>query len=203
MRLERLNYNKVKVFLTYDDLKERGLTKEDLWTDTFKVKQLFREMIEQASKELNFEPTNSLSVEVFSLQAQGMVVFVTKQYAESEEYNQADEEEQELYEDFIEMQVMLDESDDLFFEFQTFEDIIQLANRIVDHYNVDSMLYTYDERFYLLLDYEQLTSIEIGNVIAVLAEYGNPSTITKHRVHEYGKLLVEREAISYIVNIFS
>ncbi|MEH7266631.1 adaptor protein MecA, partial [Priestia megaterium] len=51
-----------------------GLTKEDLWTDTFKVKQLFREMIEQASQELNFEPTNSLSVEVFSLQAQGMVV---------------------------------------------------------------------------------------------------------------------------------
>lgn len=111
MRLERLNYNKLKVFLTYDDLKERGLTKEDLWTDTFKVKQLFREMIEQASQELNFEPTNSLSVEVFSLQAQGMVVFVTKQYEEETSYGEFDEDE---FEDFIEMQVMLDESEDMF-----------------------------------------------------------------------------------------
>lgn len=71
MRLERLNYNKLKVFVTYDDLKERGLTKEDLWTDTFKVKQLFREMIEQASKELNFEPTSSLSVEIFPFKLRG------------------------------------------------------------------------------------------------------------------------------------
>ncbi|MED2244001.1 adaptor protein MecA, partial [Bacillus thuringiensis] len=31
MRLERLNYNKIKIFLTFDDLSERGLTKEDLW----------------------------------------------------------------------------------------------------------------------------------------------------------------------------
>ena len=27
MRLERLNYNKIKIFLTFDDLSERGLTK--------------------------------------------------------------------------------------------------------------------------------------------------------------------------------
>ncbi|PNB76503.1 adaptor protein, partial [Pseudomonas sp. FW305-BF6] len=27
MRLERLNYNKIKVFLTSDDLSEQGLTK--------------------------------------------------------------------------------------------------------------------------------------------------------------------------------
>ncbi|MBL1703942.1 adaptor protein, partial [Klebsiella pneumoniae] len=26
MRLERLNYNKIKIFLTFDDLSERGLT---------------------------------------------------------------------------------------------------------------------------------------------------------------------------------
>ncbi|WP_307190238.1 adaptor protein MecA [Geomicrobium sp. JCM 19039] len=31
MRLERIAANKIKVFLTFDDLKERGLTKDDLW----------------------------------------------------------------------------------------------------------------------------------------------------------------------------
>ncbi|NHH92402.1 Adapter protein MecA 2 [Bacillus sp. MB95] len=200
MRLERLNYNKLKVFLTYDDLKERGLTKEDLWTDTFKVKQLFREMIEQASQELNFEPTNSLSVEVFSLQAQGMVVFVTKQYEEETSYGEFDEDE---FEDFIEMQVMLDESEDMFFEFDSFEDVIQLTKRMSNFYDTDSVLYSFEKRFYVLLDYHMLSPAEVGNMIAVLAEYGNPSTITKHRVNEYGKILVEKKALEYINSVFS
>ncbi|ADF41171.1 MULTISPECIES: genetic competence negative regulator [Priestia] len=200
MRLERLNYNKLKVFLTYDDLKERGLTKEDLWTDTFKVKQLFREMIEQASQELNFEPTNSLSVEVFSLQAQGMVVFVTKQYEEETSYGEFDEDE---FEDFIEMQVMLDESEDMFFEFDSFEDVIQLTKRMSNFYDTDSVLYSFEKRFYVLLDYHMLSPAEVGNMIAVLAEYGNPSTITKHRVNEYGKMLVEKRALEYINSVFS
>ncbi|WP_129704630.1 genetic competence negative regulator [Priestia megaterium] len=200
MRLERLNYNKLKVFLTYDDLKERGLTKEDLWTDTFKVKQLFREMIEQASQELNFEPTNSLSVEVFSLQAQGMVVFVTKQYEEETSYGEFDEDE---FEDFIEMQVMLDESEDMFFEFDSFEDVIQLTKCMPNFYDTDSVLYSFEKRFYVLLDYHMLSPAEVGNMIAVLAEYGNPSTITKHRVNEYGKMLVEKRALEYINSVFS
>ncbi|MFQ6387090.1 genetic competence negative regulator [Priestia aryabhattai] len=200
MRLERLNYNKLKVFLTYDDLTERGLTKEDLWTDTFKVKQLFREMIEQASQELNFEPTNSLSVEVFSLQAQGMVVFVTKQYEEETSYGEFDEDE---FEDFIEMQVMLDESEDMFFEFDSFEDVIQLTKRMSNFYDTDSVLYSFEKRFYMLLDHHMLSPAEVGNMIAVLAEYGNPSTITKHRVNEYGKILVEKRALEYINSVFS
>ncbi len=186
--------------MTYDDLKERGLTKEDLWTDTFKVKQLFREMIEQASQELNFEPTNSLSVEVFSLQAQGMVVFVTKQYEEETSYGEFNEDE---FEDFIEMQVMLDESEDMFFEFDSFEDVIQLTKRMSNFYDTDSVLYSFEKRFYVLLDYHMLSPAEVGNMIAVLAEYGNPSTITKHRVNEYGKMLVEKRALEYINSVFS
>ena len=55
MRLERLNYNKIKIFLTFDDLSERGLTKEDLWRNAPKVQQLFRDMMQEANKELGFE----------------------------------------------------------------------------------------------------------------------------------------------------
>lgn len=78
MRLERLNYNKIKIFLTFDDLSERGLTKEDLWRNAPKVQQLFRDMMQEANTELGFEADGPIAVEVFSLQAQGMVVIVTK-----------------------------------------------------------------------------------------------------------------------------
>lgn len=197
MRLERLNYNKIKIFLTFDDLTERGLTKEDLWRNSFKVQQLFREMIEQASDELGFEPTHSLSVEVFSLQAQGMVVILTTKNETVEEFDE------EYVDDFIEMQVTLDESTDVFFEFHSFEDIIQLAQRL-SPLNVDGgTVYSFNHRFYLLMDYDTYAFENTEDLIAILAEYGNPSTITKYRVHEYGKILIESNALLYIKQTFS
>jgi adapter protein MecA 1/2 len=79
-----LNYNKIKIFLTIDDLMDRGLTKEDLWKDSLKVHQLFREMMDEASEELGFEASGPIAVEVYSLQAQGMVIIVTKNHEEEE-----------------------------------------------------------------------------------------------------------------------
>ncbi|HWO95719.1 MAG TPA: genetic competence negative regulator [Bacillus sp. (in: firmicutes)] len=196
MRLERLNYNKIKIFLTFDDLTERGLTKEDLWRNSFKVQQLFREMIEQASDELGFEPTHSLSVEVFSLQAQGMVVILTTKNEIVEELDE------EYMDDYIEMQVTLDESADVFFEFDSFEHIIELAHRLSPLGVNGGSLYSFNHRFYLLIDGGTDDFENMEDLIALLAEYGSPATITKHRVHEYGKMLIESNALPFIQQTF-
>ncbi|KOO44072.1 genetic competence negative regulator [Priestia koreensis] len=197
MRLERLNYDKIKIFLTLDDLLDRGLTKEDLWRNSLKVQQLFRDMIEQASEELDFKPTQFLSVEVFSLQAQGMVVIVTTR---DEVYE--DDLEDDYANDYIEMQVTLDESHDMFFEFQTFEDVIQLAKTLSSSLVVESTLYSFENRFYILVDHASQEEIDLNDLIAIFAEFGSPSTTTKYRVHEYGKLLMEHNALSNIRTIF-
>lgn len=148
MRLERLNYNKIKIFLTFDDLSERGLTKEDLWRNAPKVQQLFRDMMQEANKELGFEADGPIAVEVFSLQAQGMVVIVTKEHQEADT-------DDEFRDEFIEMQVTLDESEHILYEFATLDDVINLSNRL---YNLDvtgGKLYTWDGRFYLWMEEEE------------------------------------------------
>ncbi|MCG0314054.1 MAG: adaptor protein MecA, partial [Calditerricola sp.] len=33
MRIERLSPDKIRFFLTFDDLTERGIAKEDIWRD--------------------------------------------------------------------------------------------------------------------------------------------------------------------------
>jgi adapter protein MecA 1/2 len=192
MRLERLNYNKIKIFLTFDDLVERGLTKEDLWKDTFKVHQLFRDMIAEASEELGFEINGSVAVEVYSLPAQGMVVIVTSE-------DEMTDEEDEFSDDYIEMQVTLDESDDIFFEFRTLEDVIQLAERLYALGCHGGSLYSYEGRFYL---YFAESTIDTDDFVAILAEYGSPSTLTIHRVQEYGKKLMDEQAIAQIYQYF-
>ena len=194
MRLERLNYNKIKIFLTFDDLFDRGLTKEDLWNDSLKVHQLFRDMIEEASVELGFEVSGAIAVEVYSLKAQGMVVIVTK------ENDVDDETDEEFLDDYIEMQVTVDESNDIFYEFQSLEDIIQLSQRLYNLQISGGKLYSFEKRFYLLFDDEIL--MEPDTFVALLAEYGSPATITTYRVHEYGKLLLDENSIQQLYHYF-
>ncbi|ANB57565.1 negative regulator of genetic competence family protein [Anoxybacillus sp. B7M1] len=193
MRLERLTHNKIKIFLTFDDLMDRGLTKDDLWKDTFKVQQLFRDMIEEANEELGFEVNGSIAVEVYSLPAQGMVVIVTSE-------DQEHDFDEEFADDYIEMQVTLDESEDIFYEFQTFEDVIQLAHRLSAIGCVDGTLYSYNQRFYLHVSEEP--PVAADDFIAILAEFGSSSTITIHRVAEYGKKIMDHRAIEQLVRYF-
>ncbi|PAD68279.1 adaptor protein [Bacillus sp. 7586-K] len=193
MRLERLNYDKIKIFLTTDDLKDRGLTKEDLWKDSLKVHQLFRDMMNEASEELGFKAHGPIAVEVYSLHAQGMVVIVTKSQAE----NEIDED---FSDDYIEMQVKLDENFDIIYEYDSFEDIIQCAKYLVHLQINGGMIVNYNNKFYLLLNDNQ--DINIDNLVAILAEYGSPSTLTVHRLKEYGNIIMKDHAIKTIKHYF-
>jgi len=195
MRLERLNYNKIKVFLTTDDLSERGLTKEDLWYNAPKVQQLFQDMMHEASVELGFEVDGKVSVEVFSLQAQGMVVIVTKS-------DEVDEEE-DFQDDYISMEVIVDESDHILYEFSTIEDVIQLSEVLYSLGISGGKLFSFENSFYLLFEDTDAGKLDIETFYAFLAEYGNPSTRTIYRLLEYGKVLINENAIKQIVSYFS
>lgn len=196
MRLERLNYNKIKIFLTFDDLMERGLSKEDLWQDVPKVHQLFREMMDEANVELGFEADGPVAVEVFSLQAQGMVVIVTKGS------NEETYEEDDFDEDYIEMQVTLDESFDIFYEFASIEDVISLSVRLFQMGISGGTFSTFENYYFLELKPHELSKVQIDDMISILAEYGSSSTITTHRVYEYGKVLMKDNAIEQINHFF-
>ncbi|MFS0656379.1 genetic competence negative regulator [Bacillus sp. 179-C3.3 HS] len=187
MRLERLNYNKIKIFLTLDDLTDRGLTKEDLWKDSFKVHQLFKDMMNEANQELGFEANGPIAVEVFSLQAQGMVVIVTK--------SQQDDDD-EFDEDYIEMQVKLDESKHVLYQFASFEDVIQLSHSLSRIGLLGGTVYHYENQYFLSLD--DVEDLSPDTVISILAEYGSPTTITIHRLNEYGKIIIKDEAVKTI-----
>lgn len=195
MRLERLTYNKIKVFLTFDDLLERGLTKEDLWQDAPKVQQLFQDMMEEASIELGFEVDGPLAVEVYSLQAQGMVVIVTK---EGTHY----EDDDDFLDEYIEMQVTVDESFDIFYEFHSIEDIISLTKQLKALQIKGGSLYYFQNYYYILFQDSDFEGRNSEDIIPILAEFGNPATVTIYRVSEYGKKIIKDCAIEEIYTHF-
>lgn len=195
MRLERLTYNKIKVFLTLDDLHERGISKEEMWEDLPKVHELFRDMMLEADDELGFKADGPIAVEVFSLPAQGMVVIVTK--------SQADNDEEEYDDDFLELQVTMDISDDVFYEFTSFEHIISLAGRLLPLGTAGGEIHYFEGRYYLSFEETDYENIDVDMFVALLSEFGNPSTITKWRVKEYGKPIMKNRAMEQVDRYFA
>lgn len=191
MRLERLNYNKIKIFLTLDDLTERGLTKDDIWKDSMKWHQLFHDMLEEANEEFGVEIQGSVAVEVFSMQAQGMIMIVTMEEQDGEDM---------LQDGFIEMQVIMDDNDEILFELEEFEDAIQLAKRLAIINILNGSLYAYKNRYYFHLTNH--SPEEYNKLVAILAEYGSPSMVSKYYLLEYGKEIIKNQAVEKLVHYF-
>jgi adapter protein MecA 1/2 len=198
MRVERLNQDKIRIFLTFDDLIERGIEKDDMWRDIPKVHELFNDMMDQAQDEVGFTVNGPVAVEVFSLPAQGMVVIVTR--GKTEVHDDAEDMD---FDDIYEMQVTLEESEDVVYVFQDFEHLIELAHRVNAKLIEGGSAYAYNGRYYLVFEEIDLDKDEYNDFIALLSEYGEASTLTKHVLQEYGKVIVDSDAVKVLCRYFS
>ncbi|WP_106497384.1 genetic competence negative regulator [Lentibacillus sp. Marseille-P4043] len=191
MRIERVSDSQFTIFLTFDDLVERGFTKDDLWEDVTGVRNLFSDMMYEASSELGFELEGMLLVQVHLMQAQGMHVIVTQKI-----------ENINWDEDFIEMKVTLDESKELIFSFDEFEDIIQVSSYLLAQSITGGQIYHMNERYYMLLEDVDLNKNNREHVIAIMSEFSSPSIITSTRLMEYGKIIMGTNAVKTIIDTF-
>jgi adapter protein MecA 1/2 len=200
MKIERLSQDKIRIFLTFDDLTERGIQKDDMWREIPKVHELFSEMMDQAYSELGFDPSGPLAVEVFALPAQGMVVIVTRGkhdlYANSDSYE--DQEAEEVYE----MEVTLEQSDLVCYAFKDFEDLLQGAKVINPLLMEGGILYFYKGKYILQLEPIDLEENKYQALIAVLSEYGEASSVTRAVLEEYGKVIIADDAVKVLCHHF-
>lgn len=202
MKIERLSQDKIRIFLTFDDLLERGIQKEDMWREIPKVHDLFSEMMEQAYSELGFDASGPLAVEVFALPAQGMVVIVTrgKMNGVSDERATDDEDtEDEIYE----MEVTMEQSDIVMYSFRDFEDVINVCKQLqAASLTEDGRLYSYNGRYILALEPALIETARHNAVIALLAEYGEATSVTYAMLEEYGKVIMSSQAVREICTHF-
>lgn len=190
MRLERLTENKLKIFLTIDDLSERGLTKEDIWKDSLKWHQLFQDLLYEACEQFGFDINGTGAVvEIFSLHAQEVVMLVTLE----------ENEEESFIDPFFDFNIHVkDES--ILFEFTDFEEVIQLSKRLNNINVTGGTLYGMNHLYFLFFDERSLPNYE--NVVAHMAEFGSSSLESVHRLNEYGNMIIKDSAIETLVHYF-
>lgn len=198
MRVERLSQDKVRIFLTFDDLSERGIHKDDMWRDIPKVHELFNEMMDQAYSEVGFEVSGPVAVEVFALPAQGMVVIVTKGKVQEDQDNTDSNDEDDIFE----LEVTLEESDFVIYRFKDLEYLIQAAKSIHPYLDEGGTLYYYQDQYYLFLNPLDMDEHLYSNLISILSEYGEASTTTPYVLHDYGKLIIDNDAVTTLLRYF-
>jgi len=198
MRMERLGRDKIRIFLTFDDLTERGIRQEDMWQEIPKVHELFSEMMDQAYNELGFDATGPLAVEVFAMPAQGMVVIVTRGKQDHLTDSALDDLDDEIYD----MEVTLEQSEAIIYRFRDIEDVIGAARTLAGRLTGDGRLYRYQDQWILCFEPAEYDHDTYETLIAVLAEYGEATAITQAVLEEYGQIIIPRQAVQVLAEHF-
>ncbi|RKQ88403.1 adaptor protein MecA [Brockia lithotrophica] len=197
MRIERISPDKVRFFLTPDDLAERQLDREDLWKDLPKVHELFHDMLEQAYYEVGFEARGPVAVEIFTLPAHGMVVVISRT-AEDEALYEEDGEES------LQMEVLLAEREDVVVAFRDIEHVIAAAQKLAGILPHGGRLYAF-RKLYVLYFPETLVreAGKAAQALAVLTEYGEAVSVSEAILEEYGKKLIAEDALGTLRTYFA
>lgn len=173
-----------------DDLYENGVTVEEIKENRLKVHTIIQNMVENACAEVDFQMFGTIQIEIFALHTQGLIMIVKR------------EEDENDYDDLMDLQVYLEEQRQILYAFEDFEDVVQVCIVLKNNnFMSDGTLYFYDDVYYLHIFNLEAEKYEV--VTSLMAEFGFVSTMSIFYLDEYGKCIIEKKAISDINYFFN
>jgi len=222
MDIERINENTVKFYISYIDIEKRGFSRDEIWFNRDKSEELFWEMMDEINDESDFEIEGPLWIQVHAMD-KGLEVTVTRAQINRDgkkmesPYEMDDKghffsnmsessTDEQSFEDYGEMfSEPVDLTGEYTFLIKEFDDLIPMAKRITLPSYVSTALYFYNNRYYLhvLADKEEMNETEVTNLVSILSEYSSQSTVTVHRMQEYGKEIMADQVFEQVLKHFN
>lgn len=203
MRIERVGENKIRIFVSYDDLEERDIDLDAFNYNSPETQELFWDLMEQAEIELGFEAQESqLCIEAVSDVDHGFVITITR-IDEDNEFESIQKFIKNRYKKkdlSVKKKTPAVCSTLLIYAIDSFDDLCRLCSTINPIYAGRSKVYALDGAYYLVLD-----SFE-GNISnqkmfeSVLSEYGDKMSnvdFLEGYLNEYGRLIMAKNAVEY------
>lgn len=201
MRVERIAKDKVRIFISYNDLEERGIDRDEIWHNGKKVQDLFWDMMETAYMEVGFEIAGPISVEAFTMPTEGVVVIVTRipSIPGVAQDDEDDDDEDTLLNRHHNYAQSIDTQ--LIYSFSDLDDLVAVCHTLLD-YDLESSLYWYRGVYQLVIT-DPLVVETFQTIDSILSEYGVTSDATEAVLSEYGKEIARGNAIRTIVQQFA
>ena len=195
MKLMKWNDDKLKIYLTLDELLEKGITADDLKIDCEKVHSIVQEIVNEACMEFGFMLAGSIAVEIYSMQQeQGLIMIVSK----DEDFLFYEDDEDGFYSEGC----MLDEAKhSVVYTFEDIEDVVGMCRAIRKMANeAESSLYHIGGSY--CMHFKDVPIEAYDHYIPIIQEYGSLSPHSLVFVENYGKLILKGNAIKAMNEIF-
>ncbi|MDT2754899.1 adaptor protein MecA [Enterococcus pseudoavium] len=207
MEMEHINENTIRVIIENEDLAERGITFLDLLGNHREIETFFYSILEEVDVEDEFKSSEAVTFQVLP-KNDGLELFISKNLTPEDinKMNNSTEFETDDFDQLIRQQILANseslEEDEKsnrlrIFQLSSFENMIELANY---HFLDDAWcdLYLLNETYYLQVyfDPEIFGEFGVADVVAEILEYTQNTSVSTEMLEEYGKLIMQRDAIS-------
>lgn len=218
MEMENINENTIRVLIENSDLEERGITFLDLLGNQKQIESFFYSILEEVDVDNQFHESDAITFQVLP-NGNGLELFISRGMNGDEDYENVNGSSQlEHVVDYIKKQTKnfnerekkaseMDEDDmapvEVVFKFQSFDDFLELAKRMFLESGVSS-LYYYDKHYYLAVVYfiDEMTETNLDTEILKALEFAEESDIATEVLSEYGKLVIQDNALEVARHYF-
>ncbi|WP_283584315.1 adaptor protein MecA [Limosilactobacillus difficilis] len=225
MEMEHINENTIRVLIGNDDLNARGIRVLDLLGNHKEIENFFYSVLEEVDTDHQFIDNDAVTFQVMPTRT-GLELFISK--ADKNNREESTAENNDAISEYIKRELSghdhdsvagvkkasyeangmdaddddYDDNDDgtktVVITFRRFEDLVQLANELIDDDNIASDLYSMKGHYYLALTFFDDNSVTPGTIddqLAIVGEYAQPAKLTKDVLSEHGKLLMDHSAL--------
>jgi adapter protein MecA 1/2 len=226
MKIERINENTLKFYISYLDIEDLGFDREEIWYNRDRSEELFWQMMDEAHSQESFSLEGPLWIQVQALD-KGMEIIVTRAQiskdgsnlqlpiSEDKHLDIPINEREDRDADMADDQAVTDgedqEEDELedtqpisfIIEFGDIENLISLSHTFEAHDAMDTALYAYKSRYYLQVTFaDELSDDCQDDDLSKMLEFGLDTSLTIYVLQEYGKELIHDHALPTIKSHF-
>ncbi|MFT8317859.1 MAG: adaptor protein MecA [Sporolactobacillus sp.] len=223
MKIERINENTLKFYISYLDIEDRGFDREEIWYNRDRSEELFWQIMDEAHSQESFSLEGPLWIQVQALE-KGMEIIVTRAQISKDgtnlqipvstdkhleipvrndsHHDPGEEESDDFNIEGSDAETQEEDSQNLTFiiAFKDIEDIISLSHSLDPLANrTETSLFYYQEVYYLKITFsEELEDDLQDDLLSRMLEYGIDTGITESVLEEYGKKIITEQALETI-----
>ena len=209
MKIEKLNENKIRITLNIEDLNERNISMQSFMSNSIESQDIFMDMLDKADEEVGFNTDDCrIMIEALALKNGVFVLTITKFEHDTEKtpLRRKNVHIKRKNPDInLEKTIYSFESFDSFCEFCNFLSNTLEEIQILD-FAKESSLYEYNSNYYLILSNINVNSKSLKYICSSITEFAhfvNSSELFESKIKEYGRLVIDKNAILTCMEYFT
>ena len=206
MRIEKLNENKIRIFLNLQDLEEKNIDLHTFMSTSIESQDLFLDMLNQAETELGFKTHNhKLVIEALASSDGDFILTITKLGSQPSQASKVAKPKVKRKSVTINKILSLYK----FASFDEFCDFCDFINKETNDTYISKLktasLVLYNDNYYLIINKLRLNILEAKRLSCILSEFASRirnEELLERKIKEYGKVIIPKNAISTCLEYF-